>query len=145
MKPLQPNYKNDFRDISEVLKTISKDISDIMKIIAKPYLTLNNTTENEVLNEIQKIVIKESINKIVIGLPLTLSNKESEQTKKVNNFICLLKSKFNFPIIAYDERLTSIAAKRSLITQGIKTGHEKGRVDETAAAIILQEYLDSQS
>ena len=43
-----------------------------------------------------------------------------------------------------DERLTSISAKKALVEQGIKTGHNKGLIDQTAAAIILQQYLDSQ-
>ncbi|SVB87049.1 uncharacterized protein METZ01_LOCUS239903 [marine metagenome] len=44
-----------------------------------------------------------------------------------------------------DERLSSVAAEKALQAQAVKTGHNKGRVDETAAAIFLQEYLDSQS
>ena len=47
--------------------------------------------------------------------------------------------------MAIDERLSSVAAEKSLQMQAVKTGHEKALVDETAAAIILQEYLDSQS
>ena len=60
-------------------------------------------------------------------------------------FIDQLKSNFQIPIVAIDERLSSVAAKKSLLVQSVKTGYEKGSVDETAAAIILQEYLDSQS
>ena len=52
---------------------------------------------------------------------------------------------YSYDIITIDERLSSVSAKNYLIDQGIKTGHNKGRIDETAAAIILQEYLDSQS
>jgi putative Holliday junction resolvase len=43
-----------------------------------------------------------------------------------------------------DERLTSVSAKKALVEQGIKTGHNKGLIDQTAAAIILQQFLDSQ-
>ena len=60
-------------------------------------------------------------------------------------FIDQLKSNFQIPIVAIDERLSSVAAKKSLLVQSVKAGYEKGRVDETAAAIILQEYLDSHS
>ena len=41
-----------------------------------------------------------------------------------------------------DERLSSVSAEKALIQQGVKTGHNKGRIDETAAAIFLQQYLD---
>ena len=49
------------------------------------------------------------------------------------------------PLIQYDERLSSIEAKKSLINQGIKTGHNKEFIDMTAAAIFLQSYLDEKS
>ena len=60
------------------------------------------------------------------------------------SFIKQLKSKLTIPVLEIDERLSSISAKKSLQIQNVQTGHEKGRVDETAAAIFLQEYLDSQ-
>ena len=66
-------------------------------------------------------------------------------TEIVLDFIDRLKSDLGIPVVAIDERLSSVAAEKSLHVQNVKTGHEKGRVDETAAAIILQEYLDSQS
>ena len=85
------------------------------------------------------------MHKIVVGLPLTLKGKRSSQTKVVQDFIEQLRKTGRIPVVYIDERMSSVAAERSLQEQGIKTGYEKGRVDETAAAIILQEYLDSQS
>ena len=120
-------------------------ISDPMKIIAKPFKVIRNTSEKEVLNNIRDINNEKSIEKIVIGLPLTLKNTYSEQTKKVKVFTDILKQKLDLPIITYDERLTSLEAKKSLIKQGIKTGHNKEFVDTTAAAIFLQSYLDENS
>ena len=84
-----------------------------------------------------------SIDKIIVGLPLTMKGKYSEQTNIVQNFIDQLKQTIKIPVFHVDERLSSLAAERSLKDQNVKTGHEKGRIDETAAAIILQEYLDS--
>ena len=80
-----------------------------------------------------------------MGIPFTLKGKASPQTLKVQSFIELLKQSTDVKIIGVDERLSSVSAEKALIEQGVKTGHNKGRVDETAAAIILQEYLDSQS
>ena len=88
---------------------------------------------------------EKNANIIVVGLPLTLRGKQSKQTEIVQKFIEKLAQQGKILVIPIDERLSSIAAKKSLQQQGVKTGHEKGRVDETAAAIILQEYLDSQS
>ena len=78
-------------------------------------------------------------------MPLTLKNTFSNQTKKVEEFVSILKKKISIPILTYDERLTSIEAKRSLVNQGIKIKDKKGFVDMTAAAIFLQGYLDENA
>ena len=120
-------------------------VSDPLEIIAKPLRTLDRQNIPDLFFELQNIVKEKDINIIVVGLPLTLKGKYSEQTNIVQNFIDQLKQVVNIPVVHIDERLSSMAAIRSLQELGIKTGHEKGRIDETAAAIILQEYLDSQS
>jgi len=126
-------------------KRVGLAISDLMQIIAKPFKTLNNISNNNIIDQLKIIIKEKSIEKIVVGLPTTLNNKESSQTKIVIQFINQLEIAVSTPIISYDERLTSIEAKRSLVSQGIKTGHNKGAVDMTAAAIFLQNYLDEKS
>ena len=95
------------------------------------------------IGKLSEIITENNIVIIVVGLPLTMKGKHSEQTKIVFTFISELKKQFTIPILSIDERLSSQAAKKSLQSQLIKTGHEKKRVDETAAAIFLQDYLDS--
>ena len=118
-------------------------ISDLMKIIAKPFKTIKNISQDSVINNIKEIINDKSIEKIIIGLPITLNNTFSDQTKKVQDFAEKLETKIEIPLIQYDERLSSIEAKKSLIQQGIKTGHNKKEIDKTAAAIFLQSYLNS--
>ena len=120
-------------------------VSDPMKIIAKPLKIIDRKITSDYISEILDIAEEQDVHKIVVGLPLTLKGKRSSQTKVVQDFIEQLRQTGGIPVVYIDERMSSVAAKRSLQEQGIKTGHEKGRIDETAAAIILQEYLDSQS
>jgi len=120
-------------------------LSDIMHIIAKPYKTINNISDDSVISNLQEIIISNSVGEILIGLPVTLKNNNSEQTNKVNAFIEKLSENVSIPITSYDERLTSVSATRSLVQQGIKTGKNKGAIDMTAAAIFLQNYLDEKS
>ena len=120
-------------------------LSDIMQIIAKPYKTIKNSSKESVLNVLNDIIDNQNVGKIVVGLPMTLNNTISKQTDEVNKYIEFLKKELSLPVVTYDERLTSISAKRSLVEQGIKTGHNKGYVDMTAAAIFLQNYLDENS
>ena len=114
-----------------------------MSLKLEPFIDRKKTPDY--LSAILETAKEKDVNKIVVGVPFTLKGEHSKQTDIVKNFIDELFTLGKIQIIPIDERLSSIAAKRSLQLQGVKTGHEKGRVDETAAAIILQEYLDSQS
>ncbi len=126
-------------------RRIGLALSDPLGIIAKPLTFIDRKITPDYLSAILETAKEKDVNKIVVGVPFTLKGEHSKQTDIVKNFIDELFTLGKIKIIPIDERLSSIAAKRSLQLQGVKTGHEKGRVDETAAAIILQEYLDSQS
>ena len=126
-------------------RRIGLALSDPMRIIAKPLKIIDRKITIDYISEILNISEEKKANIIVVGLPLTLRGKKSKQTEVVQKFIDKLTQLGTIPVVPVDERLSSIAAIKSLQEQGVKTGHEKGRVDETAAAIILQEYLDSQS
>ena len=126
-------------------RRIGLALSDPLRIIAKPLTIIDRKKTKDHISEISKIVAEKKITSIVVGLPITLKGHYSKQTEIVLNFIDQLKLDLQIPIVAVDERLSSVAAKKALQAQDVKTGHNKGRVDETAAAIFLQEYLDSQS
>ena len=126
-------------------RRIGLALSDPLWIIAKPFKVIDRKKTGDYLSAILEIAKENNVERIVVGVPLTLRGEHSQQTEIVNKFIEELFSVGKIRVIPIDERLSSVAAKLSLREQGVKTGHEKGRVDETAAAIILQEYLDSQS
>ena len=126
-------------------RRIGLALSDPLGIIAKPLTIIDRKKTADHISRISEIVSERKITSIVVGLPLTLKGNHSKQTEIVLAFIDQLKLDLQIPIVAVDERLSSVAAKKSLQAQAVKTGHNKGRVDETAAAIFLQEYLDSQS
>ena len=117
-------------------------LSDPMRIIAKPLLTLENNLN--LIKTIIALIDTNNITDLVIGYPLGMKGQVTMQTKKVDDFIEKIKLDLNIPITTIDERLSSVTAKASLVKQGIKTGFNKARVDETAAAIILQEFLDTK-
>ena len=126
-------------------RRIGLALSDPMGIIAKPFKTIDRKITTDYIAEILSISKDNNANIIVVGLPLTLKGQQSKQTKVVQEFIEELAQLGKISVVPVDERLSSVAAKKSLQAQGVKTGHEKGRVDETAAAIILQEFLNSKS
>jgi len=123
-------------------KKVGLALSDPLKIIAKPYKTIDNISDEKLIESFNSIINDKNIDEIVIGLPITMKNSFSKQTENVDKFIELLKKKINIKVVVVDERLSSIEAKKSLINQGIKTGHNKKDIDMTAAALFLQSYLD---
>jgi putative Holliday junction resolvase len=122
-------------------KRVGLALSDRLNLIASPYKTLNYISEKELIAQLKSIVYENNIEIFVLGLPINMKGEDTIQTKKVRNFKKLL-SGLGLPVIYEDERLSSISAKNSLVLQNIKTGHNKGAIDRTAAAIILQQYLD---
>ena len=120
-------------------------LSDPLGIIAKPFTVIDRKITTDYISQLSDIILKNQVIAVVVGLPLTLMGKKSKQTEIVLSFINQLKEILSIPVIAIDERLSSVAAKKSLQQQAIKTGHNKGRIDETAAAIFLQEHLDSST
>jgi putative Holliday junction resolvase len=118
-------------------------LSDPLGIIAKPLTVLDRKIAPDYISQLSDIILNKQVTTVVVGLPLTLMGKESKQTEIVLSFVSQLKETLSVPVITIDERLSSVAAEKSLQKQAIKTGHNKGRIDETAAAIFLQEYLDS--
>ena len=130
-------------------KRVGVAISDPMLTISYPLCTINRSNSSSLIDEILEIANDKNVKKIIIGLPLSMSGKYSKQTKKVIEFKNTLikrisNNKIDISIDVIDERLSSVSAKNIMIEQGIKTGHNKSKIDELSAAIILQEYLDSK-
>ena len=125
-------------------KRVGLALSDKSNLIASPFKTINYINENDLVRKLEKIVIENNIENFVLGLPINMKGEDTAQTKIVRKFKESLSS-LDLPIIYEDERLSSVSAKNSLILQNIKTGHNKSEIDKTAAAIILQQYLDKNS
>ena len=123
-------------------KRVGLALSDPTKIIAKPFKSITYTDHDDLLNQISLIIEEKNVEKIILGFPKNLKGENTAQTNKVMSFFNLIKDKNVIPIVMEDERFSSVSAKKSLILQNIKTGHNKGLIDETAAAIFLQLYLD---
>jgi putative Holliday junction resolvase len=119
-------------------------MSDPLKIIASPFKTIRNEGNEKCLQVFQSLIKEKDVEAIVVGLPMGLKGQETAQTKKVREFADLLYA-LKLPIHLEDERLSSVSAKKSMIQQNIKTGHNKGLIDQRAAAIILQQFLDKQN
>ena len=125
-------------------KRVGLALSDPLKIIATPFRTLLVHNTNQVIRELDKIIDEQDVELIVVGNPLGMKGQQTAQTKQVIEFTDKLRD-FGYKVMLEDERLSSVSAKRIMIEQEIKTGYNKELIDQTAAAIILQQFLDKQS
>lgn len=82
--------------------------------------------------------------RIIVGLPTSMSGREGPQAKAVREFAKQLGETVKTPITFWDERLTTSIAEQALITSGRRRRERKERIDAVAAALILQSYLDSR-
>lgn len=131
------------------LARIGLAISDETKLIAMPLTTLpcqSKTEETaEKLVDLLKSHQKEyhyEVSEIVIGLPLMMSGKKGFLADETQHFIELLKKWISIPIVTWDERLTTVQAERSLREANLSRKKRAKSVDNVAAMIILQNYLD---
>ena len=117
--------------------------------IAHSYSTLASNLETlyckswtKDTNKIAEIAQKYLVDEIIVGLPLNMDGTESEMCNYVKQFCNMLRTKTTAKIIFVDERLTSIEAENLMHQANVKTSKKKGLIDQIAATIILQTYLD---
>lgn len=131
------------------LARIGLAISDETQTIAMPLTTLQceKKTEDTAKHLIQYLEVHQKahqyeLKEIVIGLPLMMSGKKGFLADEVNYFTELLKKLIIIPIISWDERLTTVQAERSMREGNLSRKRRAKSVDNVAAIIILQSYLD---
>lgn len=128
------------------LKRVGLAVSDPMRIIASALDTVTYKSRRELLNRLVEVVRKNEITQVVIGLPRHMDGREGEMAKMVRQLIDELAKLVAVPIVAWDERLSSVQAERALREMGVRARDTKrGEVDRLAAVFILQSYLDSMT
>lgn len=118
-------------------KRIGLALSDPEEKLARRFFTLANSSG--AVSDLREIIKKEKVERVVIGLPLGFHG-ESGQTRTVENFMDLLREKIDVPLETMNEVLTSKMAEDNLLKAGVRNIKEV--LDQEAARIILQDYLD---
>ena len=110
--------------------------------IALPLKAIRGTDSDACLNELSKEIKERKIDQIVIGYPLHMDGRKGKRTEEVDQFVKILKASFALPIHRVDERLTSHAAEEALGKNAkSKKTLKSGKVDATAASLILKDFL----
>ena len=116
-------------------------LTDPLRIIASPYKTLLVSSNDDAVQQICEVINKEQVTEVVVGIPLRPGAQKSEQTKRVETFIEVLRAGIDQQVYTIDESYSSVEAEETLHQMGKKVGDDKGAVDRIAAALILKQYL----
>jgi len=126
-------------------KRIGVAVSDETKTIALPLEYIPAEPFADFLARLRQLILEKEVDLILIGLPRNMDGSYGPATEKVQTFVGVLGSAITVPIKTWDERLTSAQANRVLIQGGARRAKRKEKVDQTAAAILLQSYLDGMA
>lgn len=123
-------------------RRIGVAVSDPLGITAQPLEFWDARDWNGVVIKVIKLINNLGVERVVVGIPLSLSGERGPMAKEVEKFANKLRDRILIPVILLDERLTSIQAERYLRQMNVKYTKEKHKVDILSAVIILQHYLD---
>ena len=124
-------------------KRIGIAASDDLGMLAHPLEYILAEPYEEFLKRLKTIVAERQIEQIVVGMPRNRDGSYGPQALKVQGFMATLKKSVVVPIQSWDERLTSVSAMKNLREAGVNAKKAKAKVDASAAAVMLQAYLDS--
>ena len=123
-------------------KRVGIAISDENKIIATPYTTIIKNKYSDFVKEIIKVVKENQIKGIVIGNPINMDGTLGPKSQSSRSFIANISKTIDIPILLWDERLSTVAAEKSLIEADISRKKRGKVIDKIAANLILQSFLD---
>ena len=125
-------------------KRMGLAVSDLSCTIATPYKILYRREISADMAELRKIMAEKEIGAVVMGLPLQMNGEEGEIAAEVRKFAAILEENFKFPVLLWDERLSSSAMENFLIKEADLSRKKRAKVlDASAAAYILQGALDA--
>ncbi len=118
-------------------------ISDELHLLAHPLETI--PANEEPASRVAEIVREKQVDHVVAGIPRQMSGQIGTAATEVLEFVEKLRAVLPCPVVTWDERLTTVAAHRALRDAGKKTRDTRGYVDQVAAQMILQSYLDRRA
>ena len=119
-------------------------VSDEAGIIAMPLCVVAVDHPRQALDEVQRQVREKQAGRVVIGMPLNMNGSRGPAADAVERFVSRLRETVTVPVETWDERLSSKAAERILVDADVRRAKRKTVIDQVAAQVILQSYLDAR-
>ncbi len=123
-------------------KRIGVSICDEKQLIATPLKTINRNTLNELIVELKVIIDENNIKGIIIGNPLNMDGSSGRSAQSVKDTSQKIEENINIPICLWDERLSTVGAFNLSSQLDINVSKREKKIDENAAAFILQGAID---
>lgn len=125
------------------LKRVGIALSDEESEYASPLTTIQHVDDATTTAAIAGLAKTHGVDAIVVGLPLRMNGLEGPEARKARRFARDLKSATNLTIVLWDERMTTMAAERELRGSGLRGEKKRSQIDQAAATLLLQSYLDA--
>ncbi len=125
-------------------RRIGVAISDELGITAQPLLTLQHTSQRNDLRSLGRLMRRYGCVEIVVGWPIHLSGDSSPRAQAAEKFADALRAEFGLPVHLWDERMSTAEAHRHLDAVGRGMRDRKDVIDQVAAVLILQSWLDAR-
>jgi len=123
-------------------KRVGIAISDPLGVISQPLMTLGVKSQRELIKRLKFIIEENNVRLVLVGNPLSHSGSSTRMSEEIDRFVKGLKKSIVVEVKLWDERFTSRYALRVLKEKGIK---QRGKIDQVAASLMLEEYLKSHS
>jgi len=126
-------------------KTIGLAVSDAALIVASPLETIKRTKFGKDAVKLEKIIVEQDIGGFIMGMPVSMDGTEGPRCQSTRQFAANMLARLEIPIAFWDERLSTAAVERILISEADMNRKRRGEViDKMAAAYILQGALDAK-
>jgi putative Holliday junction resolvase len=124
-------------------KRVGVAISDPTQFLARSLTVIQRGSPRDDFAAVSRLVEEHEVEKVVVGYPRSLDGTVGEQAEKVGRYAEGLAKALDVPVILWDERFSTVSAERLMREAGVRGRKRRERVDAVAAAVILQNYLDS--
>jgi len=119
--------------------------SDPLGMMAHPLEFIPSEPFDEFLIRLKEVLAERETEQIIVGMPRNMDGSIGPQALKVEDFVAVLKKSVTVSVRTWDERLTTVMAEDKLREAGVSVRDAKKKVDASAAAVMLQDYMDSFS
>lgn len=125
-------------------RRIGVALSDPLGVTAQPLLTLERRSRADDFDRLARLAREHEVLRVVVGLPLGMDGTRGERVRLTELFMERVRKATGLPVESWDERLTTVQAERALIESDLSRRRRRSVIDQAAAVILLQSWLDAR-